>query len=506
MQALLNARHITKKFSGVTALDNVNLQLEKGRVTALIGENGAGKSTLLKIMSGIYTDFSGEITYKEKPVQFHSPKDAQDMGISIIHQELNLIPYLTVSQNIFLGRELRNRIGFLNHEKMNQKTRELLHRLQLEIDPGAIVSSLKVGQQQIVEIAKSLLTESDVLFMDEPTSALGESEGEVLFQIIRQLRDEGKCIVYISHKLDELYALADDFVVLRDGEVVGKGSMNQISRDKLIGMMAGREIKISNRSDRKKSHKRMLEVNNLNLKNPANARRPILNNISFELNSGEVLGIYGLMGAGRTELCESLFGLHHRSITGVITLDGEQAVFKSPEEAIGCGMALVPEDRKNDGIIPGMSVSGNISLTVIDKVKRYGLLNERLELKLYQKHVEALQIKVNSAKQLIRNLSGGNQQKAVLAKWIERDPKILMLDEPTRGIDVNAKNEIYELISRLANQGISILVVSSEIPEILAISDRIIVMAEGQIKAEFSSKEATENKIMDACIPENMNQ
>lgn len=502
MQALLTARQITKKFSGVTALRNVDLQLEKGRVTALIGENGAGKSTLLKIMSGIYTDFSGEITYQEKPVRFHSPKDAQDLGISIIHQELNLIPYLTVSQNIFLGRELKNSFGFLKQELMNQKAGELLNRLELKIDPTALVSSLKVGQQQIVEIAKALLTESEVLFMDEPSSALGESEAEVLFQIIRQLRDEGKCIVYISHKLDELYTLADDFVVLRDGEVVGKGPMKQISRDKLIGMMAGRELKTSIKSDRKKSHKRILEVRKLYLKNPENPHRPILNDISFELNKGEVLGMYGLMGAGRTELCESLFGLHHKSLSGKITLNGEQVIFRSPEEAIGKGLALVPEDRKNDGIIPGMSVSGNISLTVLDKVSKYGLLSDRLEVKLYQKQKEALQIKVNSAKQLIKNLSGGNQQKAILAKWIEREPKILMLDEPTRGIDVNAKSEIYELISRLADLGISILVMSSEIPEIMAISDRIIVLAEGQVNAVFNSNEATENKIMNACIPE----
>ena len=506
MGALLEARNITKKFPGVTALSQANLRLEGGKVTALIGENGAGKSTLLKIMSGIYTAYEGTISFKDQHIQFSTPKDAQDHGISIIHQELNLIPYLTVSQNIFLGREIINRFGFLDQEKMNQKTIELLGRLKLDVDPVTQVSKLKVGQQQIVEIAKALLTESDVIFMDEPTSALGENEAEVLFQIISQLKDEGKSIVYISHKLDELFVLADDFVVLRDGQVVGNGEMNHVTRDELIGMMAGREIKASKKLEKRRSDKRMLHVQNVYLKNPEDPHRPILKNISLELNKGEILGIYGLMGSGRTELCESLFGLHYRALSGAIVLDGETTNFKSPIDAIESGMALVPEDQKMDGIVPGMSVSDNITLTVLDKVTRYGLLNDRLESKLFDKHVAALKIKVNSGKQLINNLSGGNQQKAVLAKWIERDPKLLLLDEPTRGIDVNAKKEIYELITRLAISGISVLVVSSEIPEVMTISDRILVMSEGQIKAEFAREEATENKIMSACIPENMSQ
>jgi ribose transport system ATP-binding protein len=506
MEALLEVQNITKKFSGVTALNQVNLRLGKGKVTALIGENGAGKSTLLKIMSGIYTDYEGTINFKEQVVQFSKPRNAQDLGISIIHQELNLIPYLTVAQNIFLGRELINAFGFLDETKMNQKTRELLVRLKLEVDPDALVSSLKVGQQQIVEIAKALLTESEVLFMDEPTSAIGESEVEVLFTIINQLKVEGKSIVYISHKLDELFALADEYVVLRDGQVVGQGEMNQISREKLIAMMAGREIKVNKKLERTTSQEQILQVEDLLLKNPGNPLRPILKNINFYLNKGEVLGIYGLMGAGRTELCESLFGLHHRSSTGTIVLDGKEVSFKSPGQAIDAGMALVPEDRKKDGIVPGMSVGENISLTVIDKVSKLGLLNAALQSRLYSKHVDALKIKVSSEKQLIKNLSGGNQQKVVLAKWIERNPKVLMLDEPTRGIDINAKNEIYDLIKKLSYSGISVLVVSSEILEILAVSDRILVMSEGQITAEFTSEEVTENKIMNACIPENLNK
>jgi len=506
MEPLLEVQNITKKFSGVTALNQVNLKLRRSKITALIGENGAGKSTLLKIMSGIYTDYEGTINFKNQAVQFSKPRIAQDLGISIIHQELNLIPYLTVAQNVFLGRELINAFGFLDESKMVQKTKALLDRLKLEVEPGALVSSLKVGQQQIVEIAKALLTESEVLFMDEPTSAIGESEVEVLFSIINQLKEEGKSIVYISHKLDELFALADEYVVLRDGQVVGQGVMNQISREKLIGMMAGREIKVNKKSERKTSDKEMLKVEGLLLKNPTNPLRPILRNINFTLNKGEVLGIYGLMGAGRTELCETLFGLNHRLSTGTITLDGLETKFKSPGHAIDSGMALVPEDRKKDGIVPGMSVGDNISLTVIDKVTKYGLLNGLLQSKLCNKHVASLKIKVSSESQHIRNLSGGNQQKVILAKWIERNPKVLMLDEPTRGIDIHAKNEIYELIKKLSHSGISILVVSSEIPEILAVSDRILVMSEGQITAEFSSDDATENRIMNACIPEIFNK
>lgn len=504
MSTLFKAENITKKFAGITALNRVNFQLERGKVTALIGENGAGKSTLLKVMSGIYTDYEGTISFHNKAIQFASPKDALNLGIAIIHQELNLIPYLTVTENIFLGRELTNKFGFLDQEKMQQQTSDLLLKLRLEVDPTALVGSLRVGQQQIVEIAKALSLDAEVLFMDEPSSAIGDSEVEVLFQIISQLKADGKAIVYISHKLDELFAIADQFVVLRDGQLVGEGEMNKITRDKLISMMAGREVGLLKKANKKSSEHEILNVEDLTLQNPDNRNRPILNSISFDLREGEVLGVYGLMGAGRTELFESLFGLHHRLMSGKIVLDGKKVDFRSPFDAIQSGMALVPEDRKNNGIVPGMSVSENISLTVLHKVIKWGFLDEELESKLYDKHVSALNIKTQSSSQPIRNLSGGNQQKVVLAKWIECEPKVLLLDEPTRGIDINAKNEIYELIDRLSDSGISVLLTSSEIPEILAISHRVLVMADGQITGEFSAEEATETNIMNACIPENI--
>ena len=504
MKTLLEARHITKKFPGVTALKDVNLQLEGGKVMALIGENGAGKSTLLKIMSGIYIDFEGSIWFKGQEAKFSSPRDAQDLGISIIHQELNLIPYLTVAQNIFLGRELISDLGFLDEESMNQKTKELLDTLQMNVDPITQVNTLKVGQQQVVEIAKALLTESEVVFMDEPTSAIGDQEAELLFRIIERLKSEGKCIVYISHKLDELFTIADDFVVLRDGMLIGKGKMNKVSREKIIEMMAGRQIHKVTKAGKKNIDKELLKVQNLVLHNPENPGRPILDHISFQVSKGEVLGIYGLMGTGRTELFESLFGLHYRSLEGVIIIEGKEIEVNSVGAAIEAGMALVPEDRKQDGIIPGMSVAENMSITVLNKILRLTFLSKKKENQLYDRHVRSLRIKSNSANQLIKNLSGGNQQKVVLAKWIELAPKLLMLDEPTRGIDVNAKKEIYELIAELARSGRTILVASSEIPEIMEIADRILVMSEGRITAEFKIDDATENKIMNACIPEKM--
>lgn len=501
MDVILEARNITKRFAGVTALDKVNLQLQKGRVLALIGENGAGKSTLLKIMSGIHSKYEGSLYFQQEAVRFASPKAAQDLGVSIIHQELNLIPELSVAQNVFLGRELNQPFGFLDEELMLEKTAILLDRLQSDISPSAKVGSLKVGQQQIVEIAKALLTSTPVLFMDEPTSAIGEQEIETLFGVIHQLREAGHSIVYISHKLEELYAIADDFVVLRDGQVVGQGLMADISRPELINLMAGRETQEIDRSIRQVDAKVMLQVQHLHLPNPGNPHLPILQDINFDLYRGEVLGLYGLMGAGRTELCECLFGLHKYS--GSIRIDDQQKHFSSPKQAIEAGLALVPEDRKHSGFIPGLSVSKNISLTVLEKITRWGLLNSQSEVQLYEKHLASLQIKASHPDQSISVLSGGNQQKVVLAKWIETHPKVLILDEPTRGIDVNAKNEIYALISELADNGISILVVSSEIPEVLAISDRIMVMADGQLTATFDRAEATETKIMNACIPEN---
>src|SRR5215831_12987920 len=498
---MLVAENITKKFSGVTALDNVCLELHAGKVNAIIGENGAGKSTLMKILSGVYPEYDGRIIYKDQPVHFQNTKQAQAAGIAIIHQELNLIPYLSITENIFLGREITNALDMLDKKQMRKQTVELLKRLQLDVDPDTKITSLKVGQQQVVEIAKALLFDAEVIIMDEPTSAISESEVEVLFGIIAQLKKENKTIAYISHKLDELFKIADRYIVLRDGKTIESGDMTGITHDSIIQKMVGREIKIVRRSNATSNNNVLLSVNNLSLRHPSRKNDLLLKNISFTLNKGEILGIFGLMGAGRTELMEIIFGLHAKRSIGNITIEGKEINVQSPHDAINAGLALVPEDRKKNGLVPGLDVKTNICLTTLDDMQTMGLLNAQKETALAKKYTSDLRIKTSSDKQLAKNLSGGNQQKIVLAKWLATKPRILMLDEPTRGIDINAKNEIYKLILQLADAGLGIVVVSSELPEILAVSDRILVMTEGSITAEFAAAEATEDNILKAAIP-----
>jgi len=498
---MLVAENITKNFSGVTALDKVCLELHAGKVNAIIGENGAGKSTLMKILSGVYADYDGRIIFKAQPVHFQNTRQAQSAGIAIIHQELNLIPYLSITENIFLGRELTTPWGALDKKQMRKQAESLLARLKLSVDPDARISSLKVGQQQVVEIAITLLTDAEVIIMDEPTSAISEGEVEVLFGIISQLKKENKVIAYISHKLDELFRIADRYIVLRDGKTIESGEMRGMTHDSIIQKMVGREIKIVRNTNAAKSANAVLSLSNISLKHTERKNDRLLKNISFNLNRGEILGIFGLMGAGRTELMETIFGLHTKRSTANIFVEGKRINIKSPEDAIRAGLALVPEDRKKDGLVLDLDVRDNICLTTLDNMQTMGLLNKNREASLAKKYISDLKIKSSSAKQLAKNLSGGNQQKIVLAKWLATKPKILMLDEPTRGIDINAKNEIYKLILQLADEGLGVIVVSSELPEILAVSDRILVMAEGSITAEFGANEATEDNILKAAIP-----
>jgi ribose transport system ATP-binding protein len=498
---VLVVENITKKFPGVIALANVCLEIEQGKVTAIIGENGAGKSTLMKILSGVYHDFDGRIIFKNQQVKFSNPKEAQEKGIAIIHQELNLIPCLTVTENIFLGRERINSWGILDKKAMRLKTKSLLQKLKLSVDPNTLVSDLKVGQQQVVEIAKALLVESDVIIMDEPTSAISEAEVEVLFGIINDLKQEGKAVVYISHKLDELFKIADRYIVLRDGKMIEAGEMKGISHDAIIQKMVGREITIMRKSEVGDAKEELLRVKDLCLKHPEKQNEDLLHHISFNVKRGEIVGIFGLMGAGRTELLEAVFGIHPKRTSGEIVVDGRQLKCKTPAEAIKAGLALVPEDRKKDGLVLELNIKTNISLTMLNEIEDAGLLNNKKEVVLAKKYIDDLQIKTPSENQLARHLSGGNQQKVVLAKWLATKPKVLMLDEPTRGIDINAKNEIYRLILKLADEGLGIIVVSSELPEILAISDRVLVMSEGSMTVEYSIAEATENKILNAAIP-----
>jgi ribose transport system ATP-binding protein len=497
--ALLEVRKVTKRFPGVIALDDVSLSIEAGKVTALIGENGAGKSTLMKILSGVYPDFEGEFHYKGEPMRFSDPKDAQQHGVAIIHQELNLIPYLTITENIFLGRELVTQYGTMDKSRMRKRTQELLDRLNLKVNPDSQVFKLKVGQQQIVEIAKALLTDAELIIMDEPTSAITGAEVEVLFDIIADLKARNKAIVYVSHKLDELFRIADNYVVLRDGKSIESGEMTGMTQDQLISKMVGRKIDVMRKTAGSGPCEPLLEVKNLSLKSRLKAGN-VLNNVSFNVGKGEIVGLFGLMGAGRTELLESIFGLHPAYSSGQVLIGGQSICCDSPARAIAAGLALVPEDRKKDGLVLGLGVKNNISLTTLEEMEQLGTLSDARECELADYYISELRIKTPSKEQEAKNLSGGNQQKVVLAKWLATRPKVLLLDEPTRGIDINAKTEIYKLIIRLANEGLGILVVSSELPEILAISDRILVMAEGRLTGEFLASEATEDGILKKAI------
>ena len=497
---MIVAENITKKFPGVIALNKVSMQLFPGKVNAIVGENGAGKSTLMKILSGVTSDYEGRILFNGKEVQFDGIRDAQAKGIAIIHQELNLIPYLTIRENIFLGREMVDRWGFLDKKAMRNRTIQLLKKLKLELNPESLVSDLKVGQQQVVEIAKALLTDSEVIIMDEPTSAISDKEVEVLFGIINDLKKENKIIVYISHKLDELFRIADRFIVLRDGNSIESGDMKGMTHDQLIQKMVGREIQIIRKQDESPKEDEVLHIEKLCLHHPGR-KENLLKNISLRLHRGEIIGLFGLMGAGRTELLETIFGMHRERRSGEIIVGGNRTAFRSPADAIKAGIALVPEDRKRDGLVLGLDVRTNISLTNLEKIESGIFLHDRKEGALAGKYIDELKIKTSSDRQTVRNLSGGNQQKVVIAKWLARNPIVLLLDEPTRGIDINAKNEIYKLMLKLTDAGLGIIMASSELPEILAVSDRVLVLSEGSLTADIPIRDASENILLSAAIP-----
>lgn len=500
---MLRVENISKSFSGVQALQNVNLELFSGLVTAIVGENGAGKSTLMKILSGVYADYEGKLFFHGEEVNFSDPKAAQDKGIGIIHQELNLIPHLSIRENIFLGREILTAMGFLDVIAMRNESQALMKKLHLNMDPETPIHQLKVGQQQLVEIAKALSMDCQVIIMDEPTSAISENEVEVLFKIIRELKSEGKAIAYISHKLDELFEIAERYLVLRDGQMIEQGEMKEMSKEILVRKMVGRPLQIHRNATGRVFGESLFQVNNLQLKDPLNKDKPLLKGIDFELFKGEVLGIFGLMGAGRTELLETLFGMHADQYEGTISIGNIPCQFKNTQDAMKVGLALVPEDRKADGLVLGMDIVQNTSLAVLNNMITHGLLDQRKEEELAERYIAELWIKATSPRQIVENLSGGNQQKVVLSKWLATKPKVLMLDEPTRGIDINAKNEIYKLIHQLALEGLGLIVVSSELPEILSIADRVLVMAEGKMTANIPIDENTsEDMILTAALPQ----
>ena len=500
---VLEARGISKSFPGVKALDDVSLTVRRGRLHALLGENGAGKSTLMNILAGVFPPDSGEILFEGRRVAFRDTREARDAGIAIIFQELNLIPHLTIAQNMFLGREPLTRAGLIDDARMNREAVEWLRRLKLDVTPQTPVAGLRVGQQQVVEIARALSLRARVIIMDEPTSAISEQEVGVLHALIRRLKREGVAIIYITHKLDELPLIADEFSVLRDGRCVGSQPTNTSSHDDIVRMMVGRDLAEMFSRAPAAPREEVLRVERLHLAHPGRAGDYAVRDVSLHLRRGEVLGIFGLMGAGRTELLETLFGLHPKRARGNVFVEGREAWFQSPREAIDAGVVLAPEDRKREGLVLSLSVAANTSLACIGRTERLGLLDSARENELADGYVKRLRTRTPSVHQLVRNLSGGNQQKVVLSKWLATQPKVLLLDEPTRGIDINAKKEIYALMDELVASGLGVVLVSSELPEILAVADRIVVMSEGRKTAEFSRAEANEENIMKAALPGN---
>ncbi len=495
----LQMRGIRKSFPGVLALDNVQMDVQLGEVHALLGENGAGKSTLMKILSGVYQLDSGEIYIDGRPVVFSDTRAAEQAGIAIIHQELNLIPQMTVAENIFLGREARTKLGLVDFKIMRKQALAELQQLEVEIPVQAQVSDLRVGEQQLVEIAKALSLHAKVVIMDEPTSALSETEVEKLFKVIKRLQKNGVAIIYISHKLEEIFDIADKVTVLRDGKYIGSCQVKETTAHQLVGMMVGRELSELFPKAKATVGEELLRVEGLTVKHPSQSHRNLLDDIHLHLRRGEILGIAGLMGSGRTELLMTLFGAAPGvQLAGKMFIRNNPVVLHSPQEAIKNGVALVTEDRKAQGLFLQLPVQWNISMASLKQVVKRRILRHKLEKALSMKYVEQLHIKAPSLSGAVETLSGGNQQKVILAKWMATQPAILLLDDPTRGVDVGAKAEIYQLMNQFAGQGMGVIMVSSELPEILAMSDRILVLSEGRIIAEFTREEATEEKIMAA--------
>jgi len=495
-EIILTMKGIDKSFPGVHALKKVNLEIRKGEVCALMGENGAGKSTLMKVLTGIYSKDAGEIVFEGRTVAFTNPKEAQDAGIAIVHQELNMMQQLTVAQNIFIGREFMKG-KFIDDRKMNEESKKLFERLNIDIDPAEIMSSLTIGKQQMCEIARAISKDVKLIVFDEPTAALTETEIEELFKIIRDLRKKELGIIYISHRMDEIKVITDRVTVMRDGEYAGTLITKSCTKDDIINRMVGRTIyetpkEKSNIPDHAPV---VLKVENLNA-------GKMVQNVSFALRKGEILGFSGLMGAGRTETARALFGAD-KKISGDIYINGQKAIINSPQDAIKAGIGYLSEDRKRFGLVLDKTIVENTSMSSLEKFTKGLFIDRKKEEKTAKEYIDQLKTKTPTAHTQVASLSGGNQQKVVIAKWLARDCDILIFDEPTRGIDVGAKNEIYHLMNELAKQGKSIIMISSEMTEILRMSDRIIVMCEGRKTGEFLIEEASQEIIMHAATLRN---
>lgn len=499
MTTALEMRNITKEFPGVKALNNVSIEVKQGEVHALCGENGAGKSTLMKVLSGLYPSgtYDGQILINGVEQHFHKIKEAEEAGIAIIYQELALAKDLSIGENLFLGKEPA-RFGIINWERVYKESEKWLDEVGLHVSPEEITGILGIGKQQQVEIAKALSKNASILILDEPTAALTEQEVEILLGILKEFKKRGVTCIYISHKLNEVFEIADSITVLRDGMTVGTFPTTELTEDKVISLMVGRELKERFPRIEANPGDVVLKVSNYTVINPDHRDKKVIDNISFEVRKGEIFGIAGLMGAGRTELVMSLFGSYPGNHRGEVEIDGKAAKIRNTQQAIKAGLALVSEDRKKYGLVLGMDIKSNVTMASLKSISAGGVINHNQEITSGNDYIRSLKIKANSVETIVGTLSGGNQQKVVLGKWLMTAPKILILDEPTRGIDVGAKFEIYNIMNELIRQGVSIIMVSSELPELLGMSHRIMVIAEGKKMAEFKAEEATQELIMTA--------
>ncbi len=494
---ILEMKNITKEFPGVKALDNVTFKVKKGEIHALCGENGAGKSTLMKVLSGVYPagTYTGDILVNGQAQSYSGIKDSEKAGIAIIYQELALVKQMSVCENIFLGNE-KVRKGFIDWDESYAETQKVLKEVRLNINPNTKVLNLGIGQQQLVEIAKQIAKKAEILILDEPSAALTESETANLLQILKELQSKGVTCIYISHKLNEVFEIADNITILRDGKTISTDPASEMTENKVIAKMVGRELTQRFPRVPHTPGDVVLEVKNWNVYSPELPDVKTIDAASFVVRKGEILGIAGLMGAGRTELVMSMFGAYGTNISGEMLLDGKKISIKNPKQAIKAGISYVSEDRKRYGLVLGMDIKNNVTLSSLDSISTLSLINGNEVIKYTNQYVNDLKIKTPSIEQKVGNLSGGNQQKVVLSKWLMTKPKVLILDEPTRGIDVGAKFEIYNIMNRLIEEGVCIIMISSELPEILGMSDRVLVMHEGRLTKEFYWEEATQENIL----------
>ena len=487
-RTVLQMKGVKKYFPGVKALDGVDFELNKGEIHALLGENGAGKSTLIKILTGIYSMTEGSIHIKGEEVHMKSVKDARDNRIAAIHQEICLVPYISVARNVYLGRELKTKLGLMDDKTMEEETQKLLDRLGMDIDASKEVRQYSIAQQQLIEIAKALALDAEILLMDEPTSSLTEKEVTKLFETIRRLKDNGTSIIYISHRMEELFELSDRVTVLRDGQYIGTYVTKDTTREELVAAMVGRQLTEFYVKDSVPQDEVFMEVKNL-------SREGVFQDVSFTLKKGEILGVSGMVGAGRSEVARAIVGIDAKN-SGEVLLEGKALNIQKPIDAINAGIVLIPENRKEEGLVLENSVRFNTTLAVLKQFIKGVIWNRKKEESIVDSHIKSLNIRTPHQEQLILNLSGGNQQKVVIAKWLATEPKVLIMDEPTRGVDVGAKAEIYTIMNSLAKQGISIIMISSDLPEIINMSDRVMVMREGKLAGILEKDEIGQEQIM----------